>query len=78
MMPIDTGRIVVSSLTYPDEVGGDAYYHDQIVYCDDTPDSKVQMNTWRRELAIRVCPARKARMRRLSYEWLALLACGRS
>ena len=43
----------------------------RLIYCDDTPDSKVQMNTWRRELAIRVHPARKARMRRLSYEWLA-------
>ena len=41
------------------------------MYADDTPDSKVQMNTWRRELGIRVHAARKARMRRLSYEWLA-------
>jgi phage terminase large subunit len=38
---------------------------------DDTLDSKMQMNTWRRELGIRVHAARKARMRRLSYEWLA-------
>ena len=29
------------------------------------------MNTWRRELGIRVHAARKARMRRISYEWLA-------
>ena len=41
MVPADTGRIMVDSLTYPDEDGGEAYYHDQIVYCDDTPDSKV-------------------------------------
>ncbi len=34
-------------------------------------DSKVRMNTWRRELAIRVHPARKARIRHVSYEWLA-------
>lgn len=70
-MQIDTGRIVVDSLTYADEVGGDPYYHDQIVYCDDTPDSKVQTNEWKREFAIRVHPERKAHMRRLSYEWLA-------
>jgi hypothetical protein len=35
------------------------------------PDSKVQMNVWRRELGLRVHAARKARMRRLSYDWLA-------
>lgn len=70
-MPADTGKIVVDSLTYADEAKGEPYFHDQIVYCDDTPDSKVQMNVWRRELGIRVHAARKARMRRLSYEWLA-------
>lgn len=70
-MPADTGRIVVESLTYADESGEDAYYHDEIVWANDTPDSKVQMATWRRELGIRVRPARKARMRRLSYDWLA-------
>lgn len=71
MMPIDTGKIVVDSLTFPDEEGGEPYFHNQIVYADDTPDSKVQMNMWRRELGIRVHAARKARMRRLSYERLA-------
>ena len=71
MMPADTGQIVVDSLTYADEEGGEPYFHDQIVYCDDTPDSKVQMSTYRRDLGIRIHPARKARMRRLSYEWLA-------
>ena len=71
MMPIDTGKIVVDSLSFPDEIGGEPYFHNEIVYADDTPDSKVQMNTWRRELGIRVHAARKARMRRLSYEWLA-------
>lgn len=71
MMPAETGKIVVDSLTFPDEQGAEAYFHDQIVYCDDTPDSKVQMNVWRRELGIRVHAARKARMRRLSCEWLA-------
>ena len=50
---------------------GEAYFHDQMIWCDDTPDSKVQMNVWRRELGLRVHAARKARMRRLSYDWLA-------
>ena len=76
MMPAETGKIVVDSLTFPDEQGAEAYFHDQIVYCDDTPDSKVQMNVWRRELGLRVHAARKARMRRLSYDgWLG---CARS
>lgn len=43
----------------------------QMVQCDDASDSKVQMATWRRELGIRVHPAREARMRRLSCDWLA-------
>ena len=71
MMPADTGRVVVDSLTFADEVGEEPYFHDQTVWCDDTPDSKVQMNTWRRELGIRARPARKSHMRRLSYDWLA-------
>ena len=33
--------------------------------------NKVQTNVWRRELGFRVHAARKARMRRLPYEWLA-------
>ncbi|MDO4539425.1 MAG: hypothetical protein Q4B54_14765 [Coriobacteriales bacterium] len=41
-MPADTGRIVVDSFTYTDEWRGEPYFHDQIVYCDDTPDSEVQ------------------------------------
>ena len=71
MMSTETGKIVVDSLTFPDAQGSEAYSHDQIVYCDDTPDSKVQMNVWRRELGIHVHAARKSRMRRLSFEWLA-------
>ena len=35
----------MGALTYPDEPGGEAYFHNQIVYADDTPDLKVQMNT---------------------------------
>lgn len=43
-MPADTGKIVVDSLAYADDANGEPYFHDQIVFCDDTPDSKVQMN----------------------------------
>lgn len=71
MMPADTGRIVVDSLTYADEAGEEAYFHDEILWCDDTPDAKVQMGAYRRELGLRARPARKSSMRRLSYEWLA-------
>lgn len=35
------------------------------------PKTKVQMDTYRRELGLRALPARKSHMRRLSYEWLA-------
>lgn len=70
-LPEETGKIMLDSLTYADERGSEPYYHDQIIWCDDTPDSKIQMAIWRRDLGLRVHPARKARMRRLSYEWLA-------
>ncbi len=69
--PEETGKVVLESLTYADEPGDEPYFHDQIVWCDDTPDGKVQMTTYRRDLGIRAHPARKGRMRRLSYEWLA-------
>lgn len=55
--------------THPDWLGSP--FVEEAEYLRDTPDSKVQMNVWRRELGIRVHAARKARMRRLSYEWLA-------
>ncbi len=71
MMPAETGQIVVDALTYADAEGEDAYFHDEILWCDDTPDAKVQMGTYRRELELRARPARKSHMRRLSYEWLA-------
>ena len=66
---------------YPDEFGKaerkadegreDAYLHDELIWCDDTPDGKQSMAVWRREAGLRVRPARKSNMRRLSYEWLA-------
>ena len=70
-MPEETGRMVAEALTYADEPGEEAYFHDEIIWCDDTPDGKVQMSTYRRECGLRARPARKARMRKLSYEWLA-------
>lgn len=71
--PDETGRVVLEALTYADEPGGEPYYHDELVWCDDTPDAKVQMSVYRRDLGIRARPARKGRMRKLSYEWLANL-----
>ena len=72
-MPADTGRIVLESLTYADADGEEPYYHDRVVWCDDTVDGKYQMNIYRRELGIRAHAARKGRMRKISYEWLASL-----
>ena len=69
--PAETGRMVVDALTWADADGRAPVYHDQVVWCDDTADAKQQMAVWRRELGISVHPARKARMRRVSYEWLA-------
>ncbi len=71
MMPADTGRLVVDALTYADAPGEEPYFHDELVWCDDTPDGKVQMSVYRHECGLRARPARKSHMRRLSYEWLA-------
>lgn len=71
MLPQDTGALVVEALTYPDYPGDDAYFHDELIWCDDTADGKVAMATYKREHGLRARPARKGRMRRLSYEWLA-------
>ena len=73
MGPEATGQIVADALTYADEAGDAPYFHNELVWCDDTPDAKVQMNVYRRDLGIRARPARKGRMRKLSYEWLANL-----
>ena len=48
-----------------------SYQYDELIWADDTPDGKQSMAVWRRELGLRVRPARKSNMRRLSYEWLA-------
>ena len=63
--------MVVDALTYAGEPGEDAYLHDEPIWCNDTPDDKQSMAVWRREAGLRVRPARKSNMRRLSYEWLA-------
>lgn len=69
--PAETGAMVAEALTFADEPGGDPYQHDELIWADDTPDGKQSMTVWRRELGLRVRPARKSNMRRLSYEWLA-------
>lgn len=69
-LPRDTGAIVRDALTYPDRDGEKPRFHDQTVWCDDTPDGKVQMQTYRRELGLRARPARKGNMRRTSYQFL--------
>ena len=69
--PAETGAMAAEALTYADEPGGDAYQHDELIWADDTPDGQQSMAVWRRELGLRVRPARKSNMRRLSYEWLA-------
>ena len=69
--PAETGAMAAEALTFADEPGGDAYLHDELIWADDTPDGKQSMAVWRRELGLRVRPARKSNMRRLSYEWLA-------
>lgn len=35
--------MIISALTYADEPGKDAYLHDELVRCDDTPDGKQSM-----------------------------------
>ena len=69
--PSETAALVVGALTYADEPGEDSHLHDELIWCDDTPDGKQSMAVWRREAGLRVRPARKSNMRRLSYEWLA-------
>ncbi len=70
-LPQDTGAMVADALTFSDVEGEEAYFHDEVIWCDDTADGKVAMATYKREHGLRARPARKGRMRRLSYEWLA-------
>lgn len=63
--------MAVEELTFADEPGAEPYQHDELIWCDDTPDGKQSMAVWRRDFGLRARPARKSNMRRLSYEWLA-------
>ena len=69
--PAETAQILLDAMTYADEDGEEPYFHDEIIWADDTPDGKQQMAVYRRDFRIRIRPARKARMRKISYEWLA-------
>ena len=69
--PTETAALVAGALTYADAPGEDATSTTSLIWCDDTPDGKQSMAVWRREAGLRVRPARKSNMRRLSYEWLA-------
>lgn len=67
----DTAAIVTNALTYADRDGQQPYYHDEVIYCDDTADGKQQMAVYRRQFGIKAHPAKKGNMRKLSYQWLA-------
>ncbi|EHF02191.1 phage terminase large subunit [Olsenella sp. oral taxon 809 str. F0356] len=69
--PAETGQMLVNAMTFSDEEGEEPYYHDELVWADNTPDGKQQVAVYRRDFGIRIRPSRKARMRKLSYEWLA-------
>lgn len=52
--PAETAALVTDALTYADAPGEDAYLHDELIWCDDTPDGKQSMAVWRREAGLRV------------------------
>ncbi len=68
-LPSDTARIVQTSLTWA-ENGADVF-HNEPIWCDDTPDGKTHMGVYRRQFGLNARPAKKGNMRKLSYEWLA-------
>lgn len=67
----ETGAMVAEALTYADASGEEPYFHDEMVWCDNTPDGQVSMSVYRRECGLRARPLRKSNMRRVSYDWLA-------
>lgn len=69
-LPEDTAEIVRDRLTWADAEGAEPRYHAQTLWCDDTPDGKVQMATYRRR-GLDARPAPKGGLRMLSYQWLA-------
>lgn len=70
-MPSETAAIVTSELIYADGPGEDVYLHDELIWCNNTPDGKKSMVMWRREAGPHVLPAHMSNMRWLSYDWLA-------
>lgn len=70
-MPVETAQFLLDAMTYADEDGEEPYFHNELIWTDDTPVGKQQMAVYRREFGIRIRLARKARMRKLGYERLA-------
>ena len=70
--PAETAALVAGALTYADAPGEDAYLHDELIWCDDTPDGKQSDGgVAARGGAARAAGAEVATCGRLSYEWLA-------
>ena len=68
--PSETAPMVAQALTWADREGEKPRVHDEVVWCDDTADGKVQMREYRRDFGINARPAKKGNMRMLSYQWL--------
>lgn len=41
--PAETTAMAVEELTFADEPGAEPYQHDELIWCDDTPDGKQSM-----------------------------------
>ena len=46
--PAETAAMAVEELTFADEPGAEPYQHDELIWCDDTPDGKQSMAAWLR------------------------------
>ena len=66
--PAETGWMMVGALAFSDKTGEEPYLHNELIWCDDTPDGKQPMAVYQREYGLQARPARKSRMRKLSYE----------
>lgn len=60
--------MMVDALSFSDKTGEEPYLHNELIWCDDTPDGKQPMAVYQREYGLQARPARKSRMRKLSYE----------
>ena len=60
--------MMVDALAISDKTGEEPYLHNELIWCDDTPDGKQPMAVYQREYGLQARPARKSRMRKLSYE----------